>query len=163
MKEIPLTQNKVAIVDDEDYERLSRYKWYANSNACGNCYARRNIYIGEKRTALKMHREILRMGHRDGFLVDHINRNGLDNRKENIRVTTKNINGHNCKLYKNNFSRFRGVSWYKPNKKWGASIRVLGKKIFCGLYLNPQEAAAAYDVAAVKYYGDAAILNFPKL
>ena len=164
MKEIPLSQSKVTLVDDEDYEWLNQWKWCAWKS--GNIfYAERSVYPngwkGKKITIL-MHREILCLANGDGKLGDHRDRNGLNNQKHNLRVVNKAINGYNRKMMSNNKSGYRGVSFYKPNNKWATKIRVETVLIHCGYHPEKIDAARAYDQAALKYYGNDAILNFPE-
>lgn len=163
VKKILLTQGKVAFVDEEDYEKLIKNKWYTEKNKLGTIYyARRNTKIGNKRISIFMHREILGLTYSDGKLVDHKNWNGLDNRKENLRIATRNINAWNTKkLYSNNTSGFRGLSKHLRPSGWQARIRINGKTKSLGYYKNPEDAAFAYDQAALKYRGSNAILNFP--
>jgi len=109
---------------------------------------------------MMMHREVLKVP--DYLLVDHINHNGLDNRKANLRPATKTQNGRNRR--KVNIqrcrSRYKGPCWYGRKKKWGVKIMVDGKSIFLGYFDDEIDAAKAYDTAAKKYFGDFASLNF---
>jgi len=157
-KVIPLTQGKVAVVDAEDYEWLSRYKWHV-FRPKDIFYAARHEYAGEPRTSL--HREIMKLTKGDGKIIDHKNRNGLDNRKGNLRVASRSLNGHNCKLQSHNKSGFRGVFFNKRDKTFQAQIKYQKQKIHCGSYRDILSAAAAYDRAAIKYYGEGAVLNIP--
>ena len=159
VREIPLTPKKrkmVALVDIENYNWLMQWKWSV-SEANGTFYAERH----ENYIKIKMHREILYLTKGDGILVDHKNRNGLDNRKENLRITTRSLNGLNSKIKSNNTSGYRGVSFAKLNKKWRPYLSINKKRIYFGLYLTAKDAAIAYDKKAVEYYGSNAILNFP--
>ena len=160
MREIPLTQSKVALVDDRLYERLSRLKWYAMDNK-NTFYAVRKIRIGEKRTIEMMHRAILNLSHGDGKITDHKNRNGLDNRGDNLRIVPQSINMANSKLNRKNTSGFRGVSWVERLKKWKAYIYNGQKQIYLGLYPTLLSAALAYDSAAINHWGVDAPLNIP--
>ena len=159
-RRIPLTQGKYAIVDPEDYERLSRHKWHLNMDVHTN-YACRNIMIGPKKVQIKMHREILKPPRH--LFVDHINHNGLDNRKANIRLATRSQNSWNRISHKlNTSSRYKGVHWHIHSKKWVARIGVNGRRIALGYYDDQVEAAKAYDKAAKKHHGEFAVLNFPE-
>jgi hypothetical protein len=96
-----------------------------------------------------------------GFLVDHKNGAGLDNRSENLRKATHSQNTHNSRKIKNTSSQFRGVSFAKKRGLWETQITVERKKIFLGRFKNEIDAALAYDAAAKKYCGEFARLNFP--
>lgn len=161
---ILLTKGKYAIVDTEDYDRISTHSWYAQK-AMHTFYAERAFYTnGRKgdRFILLMHREVMGMIPGDGRMVDHKNRNGLDCRKENLRETTYGLNNYNSRLRKTNTSGYRGVTWSNQNKKWMAQINFNNIHFTCGFYDDKSNAAKAYDEAAIKYYGNNAILNFPK-
>jgi len=112
MKEIPITQNKIVLVDDEDYEKMIKYKWQS-LRAWSTFYAVRIIKVKDKRTVLYMHRYIMELVHGDEQIVDHVNRNGLDNRKINLRLVTPALNNLNQKIRKDNSSGYRGVGGYR--------------------------------------------------
>jgi len=155
-KRIPLTQGKFAIVDDEDYERLSRFKWYTGKSR-NTFYAVRSVKIMGKWITRKMDRDILNVP--IGFQVDHINRNGLDNRKVNLRTCTLAQNVRNRKTPKHS-SKYKGVSWFKITKKWRAYIYPNNKFISLGYFMNEIDAAKAYDNKAKELFGEFACLNF---
>lgn len=157
MKEIPLTRGKVALVDDEDYELVNQYKWYA-LNGRGGFYAARTI---KKITKIRMHRLIL--GLKKGELCDHINHNGLDNRRCNLRVVDYHQNSMNRRKCLGKSSKFKGVVWDKRKyvKKWKVMIGFNGKLHFLGYFDDEIEAAKAYDKAAMQYFNGYAKLNFP--
>jgi len=158
-KQIQLTQGKYALVDNSDYEDLSKYKWYAYK--CGkNYYAARSVRIKgtKKKQTIIMHSLIAKTP--DGMVTDHINGNGLDNRRENLRICSHRENICNCKP-RSGFSRFKGVSWNVLLKKWRARICYKGKKISLGCYQKEEEAARAYDLKASEWFGEYAKLNFP--
>ena len=153
MKEIQLTQGKVALVDDEDYEYLNQWKWHVSN---GN-YARRTIYNFKLCKALFMHREIMKVS--KGLLVDHINGNSLDNRKLNLRICTNSQNLRNRLKNINNTSGYKGVRLINSTKKWRAQIWLNSKYYHLGLFNNIKDAARAYNAAAIKYHGEFANLN----
>ncbi|QDX93603.1 hypothetical protein EEL30_15635 [Brevibacillus laterosporus] len=155
-REIPLTKGEVAIVDDLDYELLSRYKWHYVSSG----YAGRSIHHRDTiaRSFVLMHRKIV--GAPVGKVVDHINGNKLDNRRSNLRIVDQTKNQANRQqLNRNNKSGFRGVSWSKAAGKWESSVMFLGKKIYLGIYESPVDAAVAYNTKASELFGDCAQLN----
>jgi hypothetical protein len=148
MKTIPLTQGKVAIVDDEDFERVNQFKWYVHDvDNLFYAYRRQG-----RKSSLKMHRFILGLDD-PKIHIDHKNHNGLDNQKKNLRVCNRNQNQHNRRKQKGS-SRFKGVTWYKPLKKWRAQICVNNKQMHIGVFLSEQDAAIAYNQAATKYFGE---------
>ena len=147
MKEIELTQGKVAIVDDEDYEWLSRWKWYY-----GNGYAVRHStrFLGRKH--IFMHREIL--GTPDGMETDHINRDCLDNRRENLRACNGSQNRMNTSIPITNKSGYKGVVWNASRKKWQAQIGINYRRKYLGLYNTASAASDAYNKAALELFGE---------
>ena len=152
---IPLTKGKFAIVDADDYYRLVKYKWHINDPASNTLYAARRL----ERKSLKMHRVI--MAAPDHLVVDHIDHNGLNNCKSNLRLCTLAQNNRNCGSSKGASSRYKGVSWKKSTKKWDAMIRS-NKKIYrLGTFKNEIDAARAYDKKAAQLHGEVAHLNFP--
>ena len=153
---IPLTQGRFAIVDAADYERLAKYKWcaYRNNNSF---YACRGFHFKK----VCMHRQILHAP--SGMLVDHIDRNGLNNRKSNLRVCTAAQNCCNRGPNRNGSSKYKGVYWHKRNKKWLVGISAPQKRLFLGSFVDQLEAAIAYDRKAEVLFGEFAYLNFPDL
>jgi len=152
---ITLTQGKFAIVDAEDYDRLNQDKWYAGK--CKNTYYAGRVEGGK---TIKMHREIMRAP--KGALVDHINHNGLDNRKSNLRLCTNAQNCYNQQACATGTSKYKGVSWHKSRSKWSARIRCDRKFYNLGEFDNEMEAAMAYDDKAVELFGEFAWPNFPE-
>ncbi len=153
MKRISLTQGKFAIVDDEDFEKLSKYRWYAYK--VGNTfYAGRNFNKRPNQRRISMHRFIMKTP--DGMDTDHRNMNGLNNQKHNLRICTKTQNNQHRKPDKNSSSKYKGVCWQRNSKKWQAHC----KRIYLGLFSNEIEAAKVYDKAAQRLYGEFAYLNF---
>lgn len=145
MREIPLTQGKVALVDDEDYPGLSKHRWYAHKNR-NKYYAMRNSprdHITHKRSLICMHAVIA--GTPKGMDTDHINGNGLDNRRCNLRIVTARQNQQNQNIQKS--SKYPGVHWQKDARKWRAQIRVNGKQQYLGYYDDEETAGIVYAMA----------------
>ena len=140
MKEIFLTKGQVAIVDDEDFEHLSQWKWYALETR-NTFYAAHGITIAFKKYQPQlMHHLILDVP--KGYVCDHIDHNGLNNQRNNLRVVTVRQNGQNQRTRKT--SVYPGVFWNKPNNKWCARIRVDKKIKHLGYFVNEIEAFQAY-------------------
>jgi hypothetical protein len=146
MKTIPLTKGKVAIVDDEDFEALSAHKWYAIKGGT-RFYAVRS---SGKPTKIKMHRAIMQP--RDGMDIDHISGDGLDNRRENLRVATRSQNMMNVGVRKNNNLGVKGVRLHQG--KYEARIQINGRLKYLGRFPAIPEAAAAYAAAAQIHHGE---------
>ncbi|MEM1168561.1 MAG: AP2/ERF family transcription factor [Cyanobacteria bacterium P01_H01_bin.35] len=151
-KEILITRGKVVIVDEQDYEELSKYKWYLIDG-----FAARTIKKDDKRTTIYMHRVI--MDAPMGVSVYHINHNKLDNQRENLRLVKGSARMHRRPSVKHS-SKYRGVYWCKDKRKWIAEIKVYKKQIRLGRFEVEKDAAIAYDEAARKYYGSLARTNF---
>jgi len=154
MKLIQLTQGEYAIVDDEDFKLLSHWKWHLLKKKT-NKYAVRRNPKGKPKNIL-MHRQILYT--RKDQYSDHINGNGLDNRRSNLRLCTHTESNRYVQKRSHNTSGYLGV--YNHEGKWAAGIRVSSKHIYLGRYRTKEEAALAYNVAAIKYHGQFATLNF---
>ena len=161
MKQIPLTQGKVALVDNEDYDWLNQYKWYADyRKGIGSFYAvRQSLQKSGKRHQISMAREILGLKYKDLRQADHINHVTLDNRRSELRICTRSQNQMNRKLVLKISSKFKGVSWHKLTKKWMAYITKDKKRKYLGLFTLEQDAALAYNEIAKKYFGNFAYLN----
>jgi len=158
-RRIPLTQGKFAIVDAEDYERIAGYKWFAARFERGFYALRTGKDNKGRQRNVRMHREIL--GEPKGKIIDHINHNGLDNRRANIRVVTRQQNTWNKRKQRGNCSsQYKGATWLKRAGKWQARITCNGKSIFIGYFDDQISAARAYDAKAAELYGDYAALNF---
>ncbi len=159
-RRIPLTQGKYAIVDPQDYDRLTKYKWHVHK-APHTFYAVRSLTNGKKqpRKNAQMHNLIIKIP--TAMFIDHINHNGLDNRRANLRPATRTQNiWHRKKFNIPSRSRYKGVDWLKSQKRWRARIRVNHKRIYLGSFADEISAAQAYDDAAKRYHGEFAVLNF---
>jgi hypothetical protein len=151
MKTIPLTQGRSALVDDEDYELLSRHTWCAvKVKASDIWYAATNIV----KNPTRMH--VMVMGYVKGTEIHHDDHNGLNNQKGNLKRTTHAKNIAHQKRQKRNASGFKGVSWDAVNKKWVAQA---GRSGFIGRFDTIIEAAKAYDATAKKKWGEFALTN----
>lgn len=157
---IPLTRGYVAIVDDEDYQWLRQWRWgvWAYER---RAYAVRNLYLGNQRQSrVRMHREILQAP--EGMLVDHIDGNGLNNRRSNLRLATHKENARNSrKSIGVSSSTYKGVAYEKETGQWRARIRDDNGLVYIDRYHSEEAAACAYDLAAVRCHGEFARLNFP--
>ena len=151
-KFIPLIRGGFAIVDADDYEKLAQYRWY--------CYHWGNSTYAFRRKAgrkIYMHREILKGP--KGKVVDHKDGNGLNNRRNNLRLCTKAQNAWNSRPVPNCSSKYKGVSWDKRGKKWRAGIKYNGRRINIARFEDEVEAAKAYDRKAKELFGEFAYLN----
>jgi len=155
MKTIPLTQGKFALVDNQDFTKLSRYKWCA-ARRRGTFYAERYIRVSDtEKILISMHRVVLNPA--PNKKVDHKDGNGLNNTRDNLRVATEAQNKRNQKKYKNNTSGYKGVTFSRNNrgsKKWTARVQLDGKSHFLGHFVTPEEAYSAYCAGAVRLHGE---------
>ena len=149
MKEIPLTQGKIAIVDDADYERLSKFKWCVNGRGYAETWMKTRL--------VRMHRFI--MGENKTQEVDHIDGNKLNNSRANLRFCSHSQNARNGSSHKDSSSCYKGVSWDKSRNLYEACIFLNGHKKYLGRFSDEKEAALAYDRAALENYGEFARLN----
>lgn len=154
MVKIPLTQGKVAIIDENDYQLVSSKKWYFDSTG----YPASNNRSSTTKCGwkpIRLHTFLLNPP--NGMVVDHINRDKLDNRRSNLRIVTHSINHFNSKLLITNKSGINGVFYDKQRKKWTARIEINSKSIFLGRFLTIEEAANARKQAERKYLGSLAL------
>jgi hypothetical protein len=151
--------NKEVIIDIEDWDKVRQYRWYCDYKNDGKTfYVRAGKWSNNKCKPVYLHRFIL--GCDDCNVdIDHKNGDGCNNKKENLRSCAHSENMGNQKLRVNNKSGHKGVFWRELNKKWSAQIKVNYKHIYLGLFCNKEDAAHAYNVAAVKYFGKFALIN----
>lgn len=160
-RQIKLTRGKVALVDDEDFERVNQFKWYVHrvsQNKIG--YASRSDTVNGKERTLQMHNLVMGspLGFDNGMVIDHISGDTLDNRKSNLRMCTRLGNARNAKRRKDNTSGYKGVYKYRDGM-WYAAICIDGKQQMFGYYRTPEEAAVVYNNAAKDHFGEFARLN----
>lgn len=158
MKTIILTQSQSTIVDD-DFEYLNNFKWRAMKQK-HTFYACRTIKSEGRNKTVLMHRIILNIP--KGMEGDHVDGNGLNNQKTNLRTATVSQNrGNHVRKNPNSTSKFKGVSWNSRHKKWVATIQINKNPIWLGTHINEFDAAKIYDAAAIKYFKEFASPNFP--
>ncbi len=150
MKKISLTQGKYAIVDDEDFEYLSQWKWCVDKTTYGTFIAVR--WDKNHKSNMRLHRLVVDAP--DGMQVDHINHDTLDNRKKNLRVVTCQQNQQNQKPRSNTTSKFKGVCFRQREQKWIAKISENHKQIHLGYFDTEEEAARVYRKKAKELYGE---------
>lgn len=155
---IPLSQGLFALVDGEDFEELSRFKWYALNNGYTYYAVRHSSQKLGKRKLILMHRVVMNAQPREE--IDHYGHYGLDNRKDNIRICTRAQNNQNQRPRKNTSSQFKGVDWHTKSKKWRVQIKNNNKPIRLGCFDDEIEAAKTYDKKAKELFGEFAHLNF---
>ena len=155
MRRVVLTKGLFALIDDDDVDRVYAHMWSVHTprkDASSTNYAKACI----NGKMVSMHRFILNVT--TGQVVDHINGDGLDNRKENLRIVTPNQNQHNRKP--NAGRQYKGITFVEKLNKWRAGIKIDGKRKHLGCFVTAEEAAKAYDCAARKHRGHFAKLNF---
>jgi hypothetical protein len=166
--ESPKHGKHTVLIDEEDWEKVSQYKWRLQAGKQKNeFYAKTEVrHQHQRQQTLMLHRLI--MDPPSGFIVDHQNHNGLDNRKSNLRICTVGQNNANRRGGKNNSFGYKGIRRRKncKSERWEAYIgQTIGGKStyrYLGLYAAPEEAARAYDAKAIELYGEYAYLNFPE-
>ena len=175
--EIPLGGKKfpgrVAVIDSEDAGLVMKASWTA-------VVTDRNRDRGEEVRLVEYAATNNREGLFDGFpcrpllhrvvmgitdrrvQIDHVNRNGLDCRKSNLRISTQQENVFNTRPHKDSTSKYKGVFWYSSARKWRAVIVPSGKQMHLGTFSSEIDAAITYDNAAMEVFGEFAYLNFPE-
>ena len=139
---VPLTKGLEAIIDAADVGLVDGFNWFAHTQT-HTSYARRQIYFGSKTHTVYMHRAIL--GLSDGVEGDHIDGNGLNNRRSNLREANRAQNNQNRRRHKNNSSGIKGVRFHEKSGRWLAKIHFNGKSLHLGSFLSEEEASSAYS------------------
>jgi hypothetical protein len=166
VRAIQITMGLQVLVDDDDFDELNQFSWCAKVCKSGKIYAQRNAkHLDGKWKPILMHRYLLQLGPKDGVEVDHIDGDGLNNTRSNMRRATHRKNLSNLVARQGCSSKFKGVSWHKASQKWTAYVGAGGHKghKYLGLFLNETDAARAYDLAAKKMFGQFAKFNFEDL
>jgi hypothetical protein len=166
MREIPLTQGQVALVDDEDFDALSSHRWLAERATRRVWYAARGRPRRDGGGLIRMHAVLLVPP--AGMVVDHIDGNGLNNQRSNLRSATRaqNVWHQGARQMPGATSAFKGVFWYKKTGQWRAALagncpKAAHRSPHLGMFDDEATAAHAYDAAAREYFGEFAVLNFP--
>lgn len=157
-KEIPLTKGKVALVDDEDFARVNQFKWHAicpKNRAWYAAHSSRDESNWKKRHIIYLHRFL--MNPAKGQVIDHINGNGLDCRRSNMRICSIQENNRNSRPRRT--SQLKGLFFDKRTKTWRARIKDNGTSIFIGTFVTEKDAALAYNAKAKELFGEFARLN----
>lgn len=160
MKQIELSQGQVALVDDEDYRRISCRNWYAVRNEYGYYAAGTTPMVKGMRKGLLMHRIV--MCAKKGQMVDHRDGDGLNNQRYNLRFCTNSQNQQNQKIstHPSKLSKYKGVTWHRGGHKWQAVIRGKDKKdYYLGSFVDEDDAAKAYNEKARELFNEFARLN----
>jgi hypothetical protein len=154
MKQIPLTKGRVALIDDDDFDRvIAAGSWHASKASRTNWYAAH----ADGRRTIRLHTFLT------GWpLVDHINGDGLDNRRANLRPATGKQNAANMRTPAHNTSGFKGVTYYRRTGRWRAHLTTDGRQRHLGYFDTAEEAAYAYDTEAIGTWGEYARTNFPR-
>jgi hypothetical protein len=149
---VNLSKGKFAIIDIEESDLVNQYKWCINDKQNNN-YAIATKVIDNIRHSKRMHRVIMRVTD-PSIIIDHINHNGLDNRRCNLRITTHQKVTVQSQVSNNKNTKHKGISFHKPSNKWRARISINGKTTYLGYYINEIEAAYAYEKKAIELYGE---------
>jgi len=156
-RKIMLTRCLFATVDVEDFDRFAAFKWQSCNVSGDKWYASRAVKIGGVSRTIYLHRAVLNPP--DGMDVDHIDGNGLNNRRANLRICHRAQNVQNQKKTRGS-SLFKGVSWHAAAGKWMACVNANGRRFYLGIFENEIDAARAYDAAAITLFGEFARPNF---
>lgn len=156
MKRIKLTQNKYALIDNEDFKKVSKFNWYAKKIS-NIYYATHGVRVGGKDKTVFLHQFILNFPNK---LIDHKDRNGLNNQKENLRICTPTQNGANkIKQSNKTSSKYKGVYWHRLSSRWVAQVGINNKCYNLGSFKTESEAAKIYNKKARELFGNFARLN----
>jgi len=155
-KQIPLGQSTFALVDDADYDHLAQYEWFLSKTG----YAVGVVPSDGKFQVVYMHRYLLNAP--PTHVVDHINGNALDNRRENLRLATPRQNVQNKSVSPLSATGLKGVGWHKRRRKFHARIQLQGVRVHLGFFEHAKDAALAYDAAARALFGPFALCNYPE-
>ncbi len=160
MKLIKLTKGQFALVDDEDYKQLNRFKWIASTSKIRNTYYARRAMLdcNGKQKIVQMHRIIMGITN-PKIIIDHKDGNGLNNQRNNLRVCSHSQNSSNRKSAKNSSSKYLGVTFCKENGKWRAQIRKFNVNHHIGYFIDEKNAALAYQSKAKEIHGEFANLS----
>lgn len=151
MRVIPLSDGTPVQVSDEDFEELSKYKWYPSGSmrhATGRPKGKKCMYMA---------RYIMQPS--EGMVVDHIDRNPHNNQRSNLRICTQGQNQRNRAKQRNNSSGYKGVYWSAAAQKWMVLVGFEGKSLYFGLYASKEEAKEVYDREARRLHGEFALTN----
>lgn len=161
MQYIPLSKGKFALVDDDDFELVSKFKWSATEpDHRRSIYARTNIKgVDGKYHTERMHRLILGLQRGDGKIVDHVNGNGLDNSRKNLRISSHSDNAANVAIHRGNKSGYKGVNYRRDRGTWKAEVRRNGITVYCATSHCIHLAALKYNDNAVRFHGASVWLN----
>jgi hypothetical protein len=149
-KLIPLSRGAFAIVDDDDFEELSQYRWHLATTG----YPRRDGgKVDGKKRIVSMHRQVLGLEHGDPRQGDHLDRNRLNCRRENLRICTPSENQCNKSFYSNNSSGFKGVSFNRIRENWQVHISAKGRRIGRGGFATAEDASEFYGLLVDMLHG----------
>lgn len=157
MRKILLSQGKYALIDNLDFEDVSKYTWHWTPDKNGTGYAARTEYLGlvngkPRWRKARMHRQIMEFPF--GKEVDHKDGDGLNNRRSNLRLANNSENSRNRGAQSNSKTGIKGVSWKAKSKKWQAQIKLNGKVYYLGVFTNIEDAAQSYAKAAKEMHGE---------
>lgn len=156
MKKVNVNTGYIAIVDDEDLELVSKYKWNLSTKGYAQAYDKTS-----KKT-VRLHRLIMGVTDKT-VIIDHINRDRLDNRKENLRLGDVKTNSYNRGSNPNTTSKYKGVHWHKGVKKWAVALQIEQTVIYGGYFKDEYLASLRYDQLAREHHKDFAYLNHPSI